>query len=92
MATSKDRCIPDLQKCGLGDRYASEAGADTERVVVNLDGLGSGTNNQMLPIHPENGSAPFWVLSDVDSYFKLPPYTKSPTIFSWAFFRLKTQW
>ena len=59
--TFGSRCIPDLQKCGLGDRYASEAGADTERVVVNLDGLGSGTNNQMLPIHPENGSAPFWV-------------------------------
>ena len=41
---------------------------------------------------PETGSTPFRILSDVDSYFKLPPYIESPTVFSWAFLLENPQW
>ena len=41
---------------------------------------------------PETGSTPFRILSDVDSYFKLPPYIEGPTVFSWAFLLENPQW
>ncbi len=46
-------------------------------------------NTACQPSKNEKSSIPFWVLSDADSYFKLPPYPLSPTDIGWAVLRLK---
>jgi hypothetical protein len=73
-----------ISKSNFG--YVSKAGTCAPMLLSKFDSIDSKKHSALANQNCEKFDSILGAFADADSYFKLPPYIESPTVFSWAFF------